>query len=82
MGRRRLAGGCRLILRACNGTGEVRDHAADRQAVYLVSTKKMTADVFTKAVDEETFEFCKHTLRNTTRESYVTRKVSRLTAAR
>ena len=48
---------------------------------YLVSTKKMTADVFTKAVDEETFEFCKHTLRNTTRESYATRKVSRLAAA-
>ena len=30
---------------------------------------------------KETFEFCKHTLRNTTRESYATRKVSRLAAA-
>ena len=48
---------------------------------YLVRTEFMTSDIFTKAVDEETFEFCKHTLHNTTRESYITRKVNRLTAA-
>ena len=30
---------------------------------FLISTKHMSADIFTKAVDEETFFFCKHTLR-------------------
>ena len=29
----------------------------------------MSADIFTKAVDEETFHFCKHTLHNTEPES-------------
>ena len=41
----------------------------------------MTADVFTKAVDEETFHRCKHVLHNTARENYVTRKAKRLSAA-
>ena len=41
----------------------------------------MIADVFTKAVDEETFHRCKHELRNTRRESYVSVKISRLMAA-
>ena len=41
----------------------------------------MTAGVFTKAVDEETFHRCKHTLHNTARESYITRKAKRLSAA-
>ena len=41
----------------------------------------MIADVFTKAVDEETFHRCKHELRNTHRESYISRKISRLVAA-
>ena len=41
----------------------------------------MTADVFTKAVDEETFFQCKHTLHNTTKEAYIARKVSRLSTA-
>jgi len=48
---------------------------------FLVSTDLMTADVFTKAVDEETFYRCRHTLHNTTKESYISRKVSRLSAA-
>jgi len=50
---------------------------------FLVSTKSMTADVFTKAVDEEfeTFHRCKHMLHNTARESYITRKAKRLSAA-
>ena len=48
---------------------------------FLVPTKNMTADVFTKAVDEETFHRCKHELHNTVRENYVTRKAKRLTAA-
>ena len=48
---------------------------------YLISTKDMTADVFTKAVDEETFYRCKHALHNTARENYTTRKAKRLTAA-
>ena len=48
---------------------------------FLVATGQMTADIFTKAVDEETFFRCKHTLHNTTKESYITRKVSRLSAA-
>ena len=48
---------------------------------FLIATGLMTADVFTKAVDEETFHRCKHTLHNTTKESYVARKVIRLTAA-
>ena len=48
---------------------------------FLVSTKAMTADVFTKAVDEETFHRCKHVLHNTARENYVTRKAKRLSAA-
>ena len=48
---------------------------------FLVASELMTADIFTKAVDEETFYRCKHTLHNTTKESYVARKVSRLTAA-
>ena len=48
---------------------------------FLISTKWMSADVFTKAVDEETFFFCKHTLHNTEPETYATRKVRRLTAA-
>ena len=41
----------------------------------------MIADVFTKAVEEEIFHRCKLALRNTNRESYITRKISRLTAA-
>ena len=41
----------------------------------------MSADIFTKAVDEETFFFCKHTLHNTQPETYVTRKFRRLTSA-
>ena len=48
---------------------------------FLISTKWMSADVFTKAVDEETFFFCKHTLHNTEPETYTTRKVRRLTTA-
>ena len=48
---------------------------------FLVATDMMTADIFTKAVDEETFFRCKHTLHNTTKESYISRKVSRLSAA-
>ena len=48
---------------------------------FLVATGLMTADIFTKAVDEETFFRCKHVLHNTTQESYISRKVSRLTAA-
>lgn len=48
---------------------------------FLIPTKSMSADVFTKAVDEETFLFCKHTLHNTEPEKYVTRKVRRLTTA-
>ena len=48
---------------------------------YLVPTKYMSADIFTKAVDEETFFFCKHTLHNTEPEAYMTRKVRRLTTA-
>ena len=30
-------------------------------------------------MDEEIFHRCKHALRNTNRESYITRKISRLT---
>ena len=41
----------------------------------------MSADIFTKAVDEETFHFCKHIMHNTEPESYATRKVRRLTTA-
>ena len=41
----------------------------------------MTADIFTKAVDEETFHRCKHEMRNTTRAGYVTRKINKLKAA-
>ena len=41
----------------------------------------MIADIFTKAVDEETFHWCKHQLRNTSRESYATRKIAKLRAA-
>ena len=48
---------------------------------FLISTKHMSADIFTKAVDEETFFFCKHTLHNTQPETYVTRKFRRLTSA-
>jgi len=48
---------------------------------YLVSTEFMTSDIFTKAVDEETFHWCKHELRNTSRESFTTRKISKLRAA-
>ena len=48
---------------------------------YLVSTKHMSADVFTKAVDEDAFFFCKHALHNTDPEAYVTRKVKRLMSA-
>ena len=44
-------------------------------------TTEMIADIFTKAVDEETFFFCKHTLHNTEPEAYMTRKVRRLTTA-
>ena len=47
----------------------------------LVKTDAMIADVFTKAVDEETFHRCKHELRNTQRESYISAKISRLAAA-
>ena len=38
---------------------------------FLISTKHMRADIFTKAVDEETFFFCKHTLHNIEPETYV-----------
>lgn len=48
---------------------------------FLVGTSLMTADIFTKAVDEETFFKCKHVLHNTTKESYMARKTSRLSAA-
>ena len=48
---------------------------------HLVRTEFMTSDIFTKAVDEETFHWCKHELRNTSRESYTTRKISKLRAA-
>ena len=48
---------------------------------YLVTTECMIADIFTKAVDEETFHWCKHQLRNTSRESYTTRKIAKLRAA-
>ena len=48
---------------------------------FLVKTNLMTADVFTKAVDEDMFFYCKHMLHNTTRQSYVTRKASRLATA-
>ena len=48
---------------------------------FLVPTEFMTADIFTKAVDEETFHRCKHELRNTTREAWTTRKVDNLRAA-
>ena len=47
----------------------------------LVTTNMMIADVFTKAVEEEIFHRCKHALRNTNRESYITGKISRLMAA-
>ena len=50
-------------------------------APVLVTTNMMIADVFTKAVDEEIFHRCKHALRNTNRESYITGKISRLMAA-
>ena len=48
---------------------------------FLVPTGQMPADVFTKAVDEETFYYCKHTLHNTKRDDYLTRKTKRLAAA-
>ena len=48
---------------------------------FLVGTEFMTADIFTKAVDEETFHRCKHEMRNTTRAGYVTRKINKLKAA-
>ena len=48
---------------------------------HLVPTKYMSADVFTKAVDEEAFFFCKHTLHNTEPDAYTTRKVKRLASA-
>ena len=50
-------------------------------APVLVTTNMMIADVFTKAVEEEIFHRCKHALRNTNRESYITGKISRLMAA-
>ena len=50
-------------------------------APVLVTTSMMIADVFTKAVEEEIFHRCKHALRNTNRESYITGKISRLMAA-
>ena len=58
-------------------------YAVAKQIVkpYLVPTKYMSADVFTKAVDEETFFFCRHTLHNTEPDTYPTRKVKRLVSA-
>ena len=50
-------------------------------APYLVPTDLMDADIFTKAVDQETFHRCKHSLRNTRRGEYVSRKIDRLKAA-
>ena len=48
---------------------------------FLVRTEFMSADIFTKAVDEETFHWCKHQLRNSSHESYTSRKVAKLKAA-
>ena len=52
-------------------------YAVAKQIVkpYLVPTKYMSADVFTKAVDEETFFFCKHTLHNTEPDTYCKRRL-------
>ena len=47
----------------------------------LVKTKLMVADVFTKPVDEETFEFCKHEKRNMQRGSVMSERVRRMRGA-
>ena len=48
---------------------------------YLVATEFMVADVFTKAVDEETFNRCNDALRNTQHVAFMSRKVMRLREA-
>lgn len=47
----------------------------------LVKTKLMVADIFTKPVDEETFEFCKHEMRNMQRGSVMSERVRRMRGA-
>ena len=59
----------------------IRIDICERISCRKSLTNMMIADVFTKAVEEEIFHRCKHALRNTNRESYITRKISRLTAA-
>ena len=41
----------------------------------------MVADIFTKPVDEETFEFCKHEMRNMQRGSVMSERVRRMRGA-
>ena len=47
----------------------------------LVKTTLMIADIFTKAVDEETFTFCKRAMRNMAEESVITQRVRRMRSA-
>ena len=41
----------------------------------------MIADIFTKPVDEETFVFCKHEIRNMPHEPHATQRAGRIKAA-
>ena len=68
------------LVRACYHPREVRrveeHHRADAR-----QDKADGGRIFTKPVDEETFEFCKHEMRNMQRGSVMSERVRRMRGA-